>query len=73
MDINIERQDVIIRAMFEKKLNKKQLAFALNFSYPTMLSKIKNPGSFKLSEAERLCIILNINLTKFFNPYLKLL
>ena len=37
----------------------------MNMSYPTMLNKLKNPGTLKISEAERLCRILNLNLTEF--------
>jgi len=34
-------------------------------SYPTMLNKLKNPGTLKISEAEKLCVILNIKLSEF--------
>ena len=55
----------ICYAMFEHGINKKELAKLMDFSYPTMLSKINDPGSLKLSEADRLCNVLDIELTDF--------
>jgi DNA-binding Xre family transcriptional regulator len=49
-------------AMFKNKITKKELSSYMNMSYPTMLSKIESPGTLKISEAKRLCDILNINL-----------
>ena len=62
------RQDMISFAMYQHKVTKKELAFALDLSYPTMLSKLKDTGSFKLSEFANLCDYLNIEVNKFINP-----
>ena len=51
-------------AMFKIKINKKQLASYMNMSYPTMLSKIESADTLKISEAVRLCRILDIELTE---------
>ena len=69
MTANERRQDIIGFAMYKNKINKLQLAKALGLSYPTMLSKLKNTGSFKLSEFEGLCNYLNIDLNEFINPF----
>ena len=63
MDIRTElqRQEFILFAMFKKKITKLDLAKSLNLSYPTMLDRLNNTGSFKIKEAIRLCGILNIN------------
>ena len=68
MTANEKRQDIIGFAMYKNKINKLQLAKALGLSYPTMLAKLKNTGSFKLSEFESLCNYLNIGLNEFINP-----
>ena len=51
-------------AMFKNKINKKELGSYMNMSYPTMLSKIESPDTLKISEAVRLCGILNIELSE---------
>ena len=68
MNSNQRRQDMISFAMYKNKITKLELADALGFSYPTMLSKLKDTGSFKLSEFENLCNYLNIELNEFINP-----
>ena len=62
------RQDMIGFAMYKHTATKKELASALDLSYPTMLSKLKDTGSFRLSEFENLCDYLNIEVNKFINP-----
>ena len=68
MNSNQRRQDMISFAMYKNKITKLELADALGFSYPTMLSKLKDTGSFKLSEFENLCEYLNIEVKDFINP-----
>ena len=51
-------------AMFKNKISKKQLASYMNMSYPTMLSKIESADTLKISEAVRLCRILDIELSE---------
>ena len=65
MDLNKKRQEIIFLAMFENKINKRQLSNILGMSYPTMLNKLKFTGNFKIREADNLCNYLNINLTEF--------
>ena len=64
MTLNEKRQSIIGFAMYKKKISKLQLAKALNLSYPTMLSKLKDTGSLKLSEADNICAYLHINLNE---------
>tara|TARA_R110002051_G_scaffold177777_2_gene247621 strand:+ start:11760 stop:11984 length:225 start_codon:yes stop_codon:yes gene_type:complete len=67
MSANEIRQSVIGFAMFKHRINKKKLACLLSLSYPTILSKLKDTGSFKISEADLLCKVLNIELTELLN------
>ena len=54
MDLNKRRQDIISYAMDRHKVTKVELAEALGMSYPTMLTKLKSTGDFKLKEADNL-------------------
>ena len=65
MNLNQRRQEIISFAMFKNKITKLQLSKALGMSYPTMLTKLKSTGDFKLREADNLCNYLNIELTEF--------
>ena len=63
--MNERLQRIIGYAMYENDLTKLELSEYMEMSYPTMLNKLKNPGTLKISEAERLCRILNLNLNEF--------
>ena len=63
--MNERLQRIIGFAMYENDLTKLELSEYMEMSYPTMLNKLKNPGTLKISEAERLCKILNLNLNEF--------
>tara|TARA_Y100000593_G_C4058666_1_gene213306 strand:- start:71 stop:283 length:213 start_codon:yes stop_codon:yes gene_type:complete len=65
MSLNRKRQEIISYAMYKNKITKLQLSKALGMSYPTMLTKLKSTGDFKLKEADNLCNYLNIELTEF--------
>ena len=65
MNLNRKRQEIISYAMYKNKITKLQLSKALGMSYPTMLTKLKSTGDFKLKEADNLCNYLNIELTEF--------
>ena len=67
MLMNDKLKNIIELEMFRNKINKVELSEFMNMSYPTMLSKINNPGTLKISEADRLCSILNIKLTELLN------
>ena len=56
---------VLEETMHTQKVTKVELAEYMSMSYPTMLNKLENPGTLKISEADRLCRILNINLKEF--------
>tara|TARA_R100000900_G_C3335995_1_gene164307 strand:+ start:224 stop:436 length:213 start_codon:yes stop_codon:yes gene_type:complete len=49
-------------SMFKNEITKIELAEHLNVSYPTMLSKLKDVGSLKLSEFNKVCEYLNLNI-----------
>ena len=65
LTMNEKLKRIIGYAMYENDLTKLELSEYMEMSYPTMLNKLKNPGTLKISEAERLCRILNLNLTEF--------
>ena len=66
--MNEKLKEAIEYAMFKHKVSKLELSEYMNVSYPTMLSKLKDTGSFKLSEFANLCDYLNIEVNKFINP-----
>ncbi len=51
-------------SMFKNEVTKIELAEHLNVSYPTMLSKLKDVGSLKLSEFNKVCEYLNLNINE---------
>ena len=65
--MNEKIKNIIEYEMFKSKINKLELSGYMNMSYPTMLSKLSEPGTLKISEAARLCDILNIELTELLN------
>tara|TARA_R100001594_G_scaffold148818_1_gene204972 strand:+ start:1010 stop:1222 length:213 start_codon:yes stop_codon:yes gene_type:complete len=54
-------------AMYEKGLSKIDISDLMDWSYPTALKKINKPGTLKISEADRLCKILNLEISQFLN------
>ena len=63
--MNEKIKSLIAYAMYKNDISKVELSEYMNMSYPTMLNKLKDPGTLKISEADRLCRILNLNLTDF--------
>jgi len=59
---NLQRYEFILFAMFKKKITKVDLAKRLNVSYPTILSRLNNLGSLRISEAVELCEILDVSI-----------
>ncbi len=57
-------QDEIHLAMFKNNVSKTDLADYLDMSYPTMLTKLKDVGTFKLSEFDRVCNYLNLDINE---------
>jgi len=66
--MNNKLKEAIELAMFKHKVSKLELSELMNVSYPTMLSRLKNPDLMKFSEADKLCSILNMELrVEFLN------
>ena len=66
--MNEKLKEAIEYAMFKHKVSKLELSEIMNVSYPTMLSRLKNPDLMKFSEADKLCNILNMELrVEFLN------
>ena len=66
--MNDKLKEAIEYAMFKHKVSKLELSELMNISYPTMLSRLKNPDLMKFSEADKLCNILNMELrVEFLN------
>ena len=63
--MNEKLKRIIGFAMYENDLTKLELSEYMEMSYPTMLNKLKNPGTLKISEANGLCKILNLSLNEF--------
>ena len=64
MNNNEKRRAIIEMAMFTHKVTKKELAIELGLSSQTILSKLKDPSSLYISEADDLCSYLNIDLNE---------
>ena len=55
--------------MIRNKIRKVELADKLRLSYPSILNKIENPGTFKVSELLELCNILNVDINELLIKY----
>tara|TARA_R110001592_G_scaffold315035_1_gene590876 strand:+ start:443 stop:664 length:222 start_codon:yes stop_codon:yes gene_type:complete len=64
MNWNEYRRLKIEEAMDKKDINKIQLKEYLGVSYPTMLNKLKDTGTFKLSEFDKVCTYLNLDINE---------
>ena len=64
MNWNKYRQDKISLAMFQNEVSKMELSEHLDMSYPTMLNKLKDVGTFKLSEFDKVCTYLNLDINE---------
>lgn len=49
-------------AMYDNNITKIELSEIMEISYPTMLSKLSNPQNMKISEMNKICQILNLDL-----------
>jgi len=59
-DEKILAQD-IKKLMCKNKLTKLDMSKKLDLTYPTMLTKLKEPYNFKLSELRSICSVLKID------------
>ena len=64
-----EVRDTLILEMMKNKVRKNHLAKELNLSYPTMLSKLEAPFSFKVSELLLLCEIVKVDINELLIKY----
>ena len=62
-------RESIYRLMIRNKIRKVELADKMELSYPSILNKIENPGSFKVSELLNLCNILNVDINELLIKY----
>ena len=62
-------RETLILEMSKNKVRKNHLAKELNLSYPTMLSKLEQPFSFKVSELLLLCEVINMDLNELLIKY----
>ena len=62
-------RESIYRLMIRQKIRKIQLADEMDLSYPSILNKIENPGTFKVSELLKLCNILNVDINELLIKY----
>ena len=63
------RRQVIRIAMSLKELNKMDVAKALDWSYPTTLKKLEDPCKLTVTDAERLCDLIDLDIIKFIRPF----
>ena len=64
-----EVRETLILEMMKNKVRKNHLAKELNLSYPTMLSKLDQPFSFKVSELLLLCEIVKLDINELLIKY----
>ena len=62
-------RESIYRLMIRNKIRKVELADKMDLSYPSILNKIENPGTFKVSELLELCNILNVDINELLIKY----
>ena len=62
-------RESIYRLMIRNKIRKVELAEKMALSYPSILNKIENPGTFKVSELLNLCNILNVDINELLIKY----
>jgi DNA-binding Xre family transcriptional regulator len=62
-------RESIYRLMIRQKIRKVELADRMELSYPSILNKIENPGTFKVSELLNLCNILNVDINELLIKY----
>ena len=45
------------------------IAKALEWSYPTTLKKLKSPSLMTVTDAEKLCDLIDLDIIKFIKPF----
>jgi len=69
LNTNQTVRESIYRIMYRQKIKKIYLADRMDLSYPSILNKIENPGTFKVSELLELCNILNVDINELLIKY----
>ena len=64
-----EVRETIILKMMWNKVRKNTLANELGLSYPTILTKLEKPFSFKVSELLVVCNMINIDISELLIKY----
>ncbi len=64
-----EVRETIILKMMRNKVRKNTLANELGLSYPTILTKLEKPFSFKVSELLVVCNMINIDISELLIKY----
>ena len=64
-----EVRDTLTLKMLKGKVRKNTLSLSLGISYPTILSKLENPFSFKVSELLLVCEIVNMDINDLLIKY----
>ena len=64
-----EVRETIILKMMRNKVRKNTLANELGLSYPTILTKLEKPFSFKVSELLVVCNMINIDISELLFKY----
>ena len=59
---NQEVSDCLVLHLTKNKIRKKHIEKNMGLSYPTILSKIQNPGTLKYSQLKLLCEVIKIDL-----------
>ena len=62
-------RESIYRIMIRNKVKKNYLAKEMGMSYPSILSKIDQPGTFKVSELLELCNIQKVDINELLIKY----
>jgi hypothetical protein len=64
-----EVRDTLTLKMLKGKVRKNTLSLSLGISYPTILTKLENPFSFKVSELLLVCEIVNMDINDLLIKY----
>ena len=68
-NIKCERElaKCIFLARKRKNINKKELAYTLEWSYPTMLKYLESPYELTITKLKSICRVLDVDFNKTLN------
>ena len=71
MKLNLKSEQDLAKCIYlarkRKKLNKKELAYTLQWSYPTMLKYLEHPYELTITKLKSICRVLDIDFGKTLN------